>query len=176
MVVSTTQSETQVREEQQMESQLKDPEVVTLLKSVRETAVQLKELMDMEKAYTADAIAVLKEFIEPLGKSYHLDPTLLSKVDHNIIDVVLTPQGSICLIYNNGSIVTRSLENLSSESLMRVLTQILPEIKISLEEKRQRLSVRTSFLEKVSEEIKNMPNISPKQRSRIDSDITSKSK
>jgi hypothetical protein len=66
-------------------------------------------------------------------------------------------------MYNNGSIITRSLENLSSESLMRVLTQILPEVKISLEEKRQKLSLRTSFLEQVSGEIKEMPNLSARR-------------
>jgi hypothetical protein len=166
---TTTQSETAVEEvrtesEVQTESQLKDPEVIALFKSVRESAVRVRELMDMEKAFTSDVINVLREFIEPLGRSYHLDPSLLSKIDPNVVDIVLTPQGSICLIYGNGSMITRSLENLSSESLMRVLTQILPEVKISLEERRQKLSLRTSFLEQVSGEIKDMPNLSSKRQ------------
>ena len=164
--MSSSEPETE-KSEAQRADQLRDGDVIGLIRSVQEESLKIKELSEMEKVYTTDTISVLRQFIEPLGKSYHLDPTLLSKVDPNIVDIVLTPQGSICLIYNNGSIVTRSLENLSSESLVRVLTQILPEIRLFLAERRQKLSIRTGVLEKVADEFKRVPSLGSKQSQRM---------
>ncbi len=162
-MLSSTKSEVQVREEQQS-TQISEDDLIALIKTVQEEFLKIKELTDLEKTYTSDAISALRQFIGSLGKSYHLDPTLLSKVDRNVADIVLTAQGSICLVYNNGRMVTRSIENLSSESLVRVLVQILPEIKISLVEKRQKLLSRASVLERASAELKKIASESNPQR------------
>jgi hypothetical protein len=154
-LLSSTKSETRVREEVPI-TQVNEQDLVSLVRTVQDESVRIKELSDLERTYMADTIGVLRQFIASIGKSYHLDPTLLSRVDRNIADIVLTAQGSICLIYNNNRVVTRSLENLSSESLIRVLNQILPEIKISLVEKRQKLLSRAGLLEKVSIELKKI--------------------
>lgn len=169
-----SRSEGEVREAKQ-DNQSKDTDVLSLIRDVREESLKIKELSEMEKVHFSETVAVMRQFIEALGKSYHLDTSLLSKVDRNISDVVLTPQALICLVYNDGSIVTRSLENLSAESLVRVLAQILPEIKIFLEDNRHKLSVRAGIIEKVAEEMKGIPSISfQKQRPRIEPDSESK--
>ncbi len=174
-MLRSTKSEVQVGEESQPVSQINEEDLVVLVKTVEEESLRIKELSDLERTYKTDAIGILRQFIGSLGKSYHLDPSLLSKVDHNVADIVLTAQGSVCLIYNNDRMVTRSLENLSSESLIRVLAQILPEIKISLVERRQKLLNRATLLEKVSTELKKIANESVRQKTQEEQENLEKS-
>ncbi len=155
------------------EGQSEEESVITMIRDLREEAMQIADLREIEHSHAANVVSTLRKLIEPMGKSFHINPISLHRIDKNVTDVVLTPQGSICLVYGNGLIVTRSLENLSSESLVRVLDQVLPEIKVVLSDQRRKISLRTGLLEKVAGELKSLSDISnPHQRGSAKVDVS----
>jgi len=113
----------------------------------------------MEKSYAAEVASIMKSFLEQIGRSYVLDPSLFPRLGHGVKDVILTPQGVFFLSYNNGLTIARTVDDLSPESLMRVLERILPDVKGFLTERRQKLSARAQMLEKVAGELKRVPSI-----------------
>ena len=138
--------------------QPKDSEVALSIKSLAEESLQIAELIEMEKTYSAEVIGQLKQLIEPLGNTFHIKPTSLSKTDSSIQDVVLTPQGIITVMHSHGTINSRPLETFSTEILMRVLAEVVPEAKRILVEKRQKITGRVGSLEKIAREFRKLPN------------------
>jgi hypothetical protein len=88
-----------------------------------------------------------------------LDPSLFPRLGHGVKDVILTPQGVFFLAYNNGLTIARTVDDLSPESLIRVLERILPDVKAFLTDRRQKLSARAQMLEKVAGELKRVPSL-----------------
>ena len=127
--------------------------VINLIKGLRAESLQISDLKELERAHAANVISALRKLIEPLGKSYQIAPTSLKRIDKNASGIVLTPQGTLCLAYGSGLIITKSLDNLSSESLVRVLDQVLPEIQKHLAEQRRMIAMRTVLLQRVADEL-----------------------
>lgn len=140
-----------------MQGGLNEPEVTNSLKALSEEFQQISELVEMEKSYLADVTTQLKQMITPLNASYHIKPESVSKNDSSISDVVLTPQGIVCVFYNSGTVVTRPLESIASEVLIRILGEVIPDVKALMNERRQKLSGRVMTLEKLSKEIRKVP-------------------
>ncbi|MDG6922426.1 MAG: hypothetical protein JRN67_03935, partial [Nitrososphaerota archaeon] len=69
-----------------------------------------------------------------------------------------TPQGIVCVFYASGNVISRPLESITSEVLIRILSEVIPEAKILMNEKRQKLSGRVMMLEKLSKEMRKVPN------------------
>jgi len=101
-------------------------------------------------------MTLLKQLIEPFNVSLHVKPSAVSKNDASITDVLLTPQGTVCIVHNNGSINTRSFDALPSEILMRILVEVVPEVKKLLSDKRQKINARVNMLEKVAREFRKL--------------------
>jgi hypothetical protein len=142
---------------QEMGSQTKDSEIVSTIKSISEESLQISELSEMERTYAAEVTALLKQVIEPLNNTFHIKPTSLSKSDSSIQDVVLTPQGVVCIMHSHGTINSRPLESFSTEILLRIISEVIPEAKKLLVEKRQKITVRVGSLEKIAKEFRKLP-------------------
>jgi hypothetical protein len=142
---------------QDINSQPKDSEIVSTIKSIAEESLQISELSEMERTYSGEVAALLKQVIEPLNNTFHIKPTSLSKSDSSIQDVVLTPQGIVCIMHSHGTINSRPLESFSTEILLRVISEVIPEAKKLLVEKRQRITVRVGSLEKIAKEFRKLP-------------------
>ena len=138
----------------QVDSTAPDDSVLNMIKGLREESQQISDLKDIERSHVANVVSNLRRLIEPIGKSYQIIPNTLHRIDKNVSGVILTPQGTLCLFYSNGLIVTKSLDNLSSDSLVRVLDQVLPEIKKHFSEQRRRIAMRTTLLERVAGELR----------------------
>ena len=128
--------------------------VLNLIKGLREESQQIVDLKEIERLEVTNVVSNLRRLIEPIAKSYQIVPSSLHRIDKNVTGVILTPQGTLCLFYTNGLIVTKSLDNLSSESLVKVLDQVLPEVKKHFAEQRRRIAMRTTLLERVAGELK----------------------
>jgi len=115
----------------------------------------------MERTYGAEVSNQLKQIINPLNLSYHIKPESISKTDSSISDVVLTPQGMICVFNNAGSMISRPLESFQSDVLIRILLEVIPEIKVMLNDKRQKMSGRVMTLERVAKELRKVPALVP---------------
>ncbi|MDG6904423.1 MAG: hypothetical protein JRN20_01405 [Nitrososphaerota archaeon] len=141
-----------------MQNSLNETEITNSIKSLQEETQQISELVEMERSYSAEVSNQLKQIILPLNASYHIKPESISKNDSSISDAVLTPQGIVCVFYASGNVISRPLESITSEVLIRILSEVIPEAKILMNEKRQKLSGRVMMLEKLSKEMRKVPN------------------
>ncbi len=138
-----------------------DLDINFAIKSLQEETQQIFELIEMERTYGAEVSTQLKQIINPLNLSYHIKPESISKTDSSISDVVLTPQGMVCVFNNAGSMISRPLESFQSDVLIRILLEVIPEIKVMLNDKRQKMSGRVMTLEKVAKELRKVPALVP---------------
>lgn len=150
---------------------LESSDIISSIQDLQGESESIKDILDMEKAYAQEVATIMKQFLEQIGKSYSLDPSLFPRLGHGVKEVVLTPQGVFFLSYTNGLSVARTVEDLSPESLIRVLEYIIPDVKAFLTERRQKLSARATMLEKVAGELKRIPSI-PKSARGISSSQT----
>ena len=134
-----------------------EADVNALIRSLMEETQQISELLEMEKSYTTELTSQFKQIILGLNASYHIKPESISKNDSSISDAVLTPQGIVCVFSHSGSVISRSLEALQSEILLRILLEVIPEVKVLLNERRQKLNGRVMSLERLSKELKKVP-------------------
>lgn len=142
-----------------------DLDINMAIKSLQEETQQIFELIEMERTYGAEVSNQLKQIIMPLNLSYHIKPESISKTDSSISDVVLTPQGMVCVFNNAGSMISRPLESFQSDVLIRILLEVIPEIKVMLNEKRQKMSGRVMTLERVAKELRKVPALVPSKSS-----------
>ena len=138
---------------------LESTDIISSIQDLQGESESIKDILDMEKAYAQEVASVMKQFLEQIGKSYTLDPSLFPRLGHGVKEVILTPQGVFFLSYSNGLSVARTVDDLSPESLIRVLEYIIPDVKAFLTERRQRLSARATMLEKVAGELKRIPSL-----------------
>jgi hypothetical protein len=143
----------------QMQGGPNESEITNSIKSLQEETQQISELIEMERSYSSEVTTQLKQIIIPLNASYHVKPDSVSKTDSSISDVVLTPQGVVCVFYSTGTVITRPLESITSEVLIRILAEVIPEVKVLMNERRQKLSGRVMTLEKLSKEMKKVPTV-----------------
>jgi hypothetical protein len=162
--VETEQEPISPSKSQNMAGQPKDSEIALSIKSLAEESLQISELSEMEKTYSTEVIGQLKQLIEPLNNTFHIKPTSLSKSDSSIQDVVLTPQGIVCVMHSHGTINSRPLETFSTEILLRILSEVIPEAKRILVEKRQKITGRVGSLEKIAREFRKLPNQGPQAK------------
>ncbi len=150
-----------------------EAEITNSIKSLQEESQQISELVEMERSYSGEVTTQLKLIIMPLNASYHVKPDSVSKTDSSISDVVLTPQGVVCVFYSTGTVVSRPLESITSEVLIRILAEVIPEVKVLMNERRQKLSGRVMTLEKLSKEMRKIPMVGsgPRQAPNSPSDM-----
>lgn len=147
-----------------LQGSVNESDVTNSIRSLQEESQQISELVEMERSYATEVAAQLKQIIMPLNASYHIKPESISKSDSSISDVVLTPQGLVCVFYNSGNVVSRPLESITSEVLIRILSEVIPDAKALMNEKRQKLSGRVMTLEKLSKEMRKVPTSAARPR------------
>jgi len=159
MSTQTTQQTEAVPETEKESGMIESAEILSQITDLQGESESIKDILDMEKGYATEVATIMKQFLEQIGRSYVLDPSLFPRLGHGVKDVILTPQGVFFLSYNNGLAVARTVDDLSPESLIRVLERILPDVKAFLTERRQKLSARAQMLEKVAGELKRVPSL-----------------
>jgi len=158
--MATTTSQTEAAPEAEKESLLgESSEIISQIQDLQGESESIKDILDMEKSYAAEVATIMKQFLDQIGRSYVLDPSLFPRLGHGVKEVILTPQGVFFLSYNNGLNIARTVDDLSPDSLIKVLERILPDVKAFLTERRQKLSARATMLEKVAGELKRVPSI-----------------
>jgi hypothetical protein len=150
---------------QQQSSEQKDSAIALSIRTLQEESLQISELSEMERNYAAEVSSLLRQLIEPLNVAYHIKPGSVSNRDATLSDVVLTPQGMLFFMHNHGTINSKTLENLPSEVLVKILAEVVPQIKKVMIDKRQKISARVATLEKIGREFKKIaPSVNPRAR------------
>jgi len=159
-MATTTQTEAAPEVTEKSEPLMSESsEILSQIQDLQGESESIKDILDMEKSYAAEVATIMKQFLDQIGRSYVLDPSLFPRLGHGVKEVILTPQGVFFLQYNNGLNVARTVDDLSPDSLIKVLERILPDVKAFLTERRQKLSARATMLEKVAGELKRVPSI-----------------
>ena len=140
---TTSQTET-VEETEKVSPVVESSEILSSIHELQGESESIKDILDMEKAYALEVATIMKQFLDQIGRSYVLDPSLFPRLGHGVKEVILTPQGVFFLAYNNGLNVARTVDDLTPESLIKVLERILPDVKAFLTERRQKLSARAT--------------------------------
>lgn len=123
----------------------KESDLPIFIKSLEEEELQIAELYDVEKSNLNEVTSHLKSIIASLNTPLRIDPVSFS-------EVVLSPQGKIFLV-NNGTVITSvPLENLSAPVLIKVLVEVVPEIKRLLVKRKIQMGARADVLEKSARE------------------------
>ncbi|MDG6998267.1 MAG: hypothetical protein JRN15_04040 [Nitrososphaerota archaeon] len=165
-------AEPQVANEKSESSRsMKESDITPAIKQLQEESLQVSELSEMEKSYGVEVISYVKQLIEPVGVSFRVNPASISKSDSSLADVVLTPQGMVCLTYNSGLVSSRSLESLQTETLVKILLEVLPQLSVIFAEKREKLSGRVGMLEKMVREFRKIAVV-PVQKKQSSSSYT----
>jgi hypothetical protein len=159
MATQTTQQTETPPESEKESGMIESAEILSQITDLQGESESIKDILDMEKGYATEVATIMKQFLEQIGRSYVLDPSLFPRLGHGVKDVILTPQGVFFLAYNNGLTIARTVDDLSPESLIRVLERILPDVKAFLTDRRQKLSARAQMLEKVAGELKRVPSL-----------------
>lgn len=141
-------------------------EILSAITMLKEESAQIGELSELERQYATETINYIKKLIEPLNTSFHIDPHTVMKGDGSITDIVLTPQGTICLVKKE-NVVSKPLESLQTETLVNIIQQVLPEIKDHVASKREKMTSRVNMLERVAKELKKVGPVGPKQKATI---------
>jgi hypothetical protein len=132
-------------------------EIISQIQFLQNQSERIKDTLDMERSCAQEVAGVMKQFLEQIGKSYVLDSSMFPRLGQGVKEVILTPQGIFFLTFNNGLTVARTVDDLSPESLIKVLEYILPDVKSFLTDRLDKLSTRASMLEKVAAELKRIP-------------------
>ena len=144
----------QVMQTENKDDRSPQPDIALLIKSLQEDSLQISELTEMEQSYTLEVATHFKQLIEQLNRSFHLKPATISKSDNSIEDVIITPQGLVCVTLVGGKISSKPLESLPGEMMLKILAEVVPSITQTLTEKRQKLTTRVEMLEVIAREIR----------------------
>jgi hypothetical protein len=157
----STELQTQIKNAQKKNSDVAESDIDASIKTLQEETRQMIELVEIERTYSAEAVSQFKRVIVNLGSSYNVKEAWSGRAD--IDRAVLTAQGDICIVHSNGVIQSKPLESISSETLLKILTLAIPEIKRTLQEKRQMTGLRASILERVARELSKVSDESREQ-------------
>ncbi len=125
-----------------------------LLSSLKEELIQISELSQLEKAKTAEVVSGLRSLIKPFNTTIHMSPVALNIKDDTVSEVVLTAEGIVCLILENGDVMTKRFEQIPSETLLKIIFVLLPQIRSIIAKKKQNAALRASWMQKLALEMK----------------------
>lgn len=139
-------SQTQSREES---SNKAESSVSDELEDLETELSEIRELSRIEKTFSLEVIDALKPLLRQLSTRFQIKPSIFPKLSTFVTRMVLMPDGVIILEFEEGVVKTRPLEDLSPESLVKILAEILPSILEMVSEQRALVSDRRDALEHV---------------------------
>jgi hypothetical protein len=133
--------------------EIEQADIDSAIKTLQEESHQMVELMEIEKTYAAESVLQFKRIIEPLMVSYDVKDAWNTARGENIQAATLTAEGIVCVTFMNGVVQAKPLESVRCETLLKILSIAIPEVKQILVERREITSLRAGVLEKIAKEL-----------------------
>lgn len=130
-------------------------EDVDSIRALFERSQEVMNHVNMDKMYSAELISKFKKIAPSLGRSYHITPRSIFEDGSQISDIVLTPDAILSFYCNTELVVSKPLESMTSEVLIRMLNEILPTIQSLAIENIQNRPKQTRF-QRLASDIKNV--------------------
>lgn len=129
-----------------------------LLKVINEETLQLIEFLKEEKNLTHELCTMLRQILKHLNLSFNIPRTAIP-LPEKTKQVVLNEESHLIIVYENGQVDSKFLEEYPPKIIMAVLWEILPELGKSIELYRRKISARVSFFEKIKRELKKISKV-----------------
>jgi hypothetical protein len=126
----------------------------TLSKDVSEVLIAAK----VERNSAEELVDALKKILEIGGSSFQLNPEAFPTMSRGVKKMLLSPDGVIMVSYGDEYVEPRPLEELSGESLISIIDQIIHKAKRNFAERRKSEGERVSAFGEVAEGLKKIPN------------------
>ena len=161
----TTEAKAKFDQRDESENDIPDrmEDIVSSIGLLKEEAAQISEISELERQYATETISYLKRLIEPLNTSFHIDPRGVMKGDGSVTDIVLTPQGTVCLVRKE-NVVSKPIESLQTETLVNIIQQVIPQVKNHVSVKREKMTARVNMLERVTKELRKVGPVASKAK------------
>lgn len=142
--------EKEIEKLREIERKLQD-----VLKMIEEETMQLSEFIMEEKNLTNESCSLLRSVLKKLKISFKLPPKIV-RLPKKPKEVILNDEGHLILVFENGEVMSKLLEEYPPETVMSVIWEVLPGLAKSIKIYREKISGRVSFFEKVKRELKNL--------------------
>jgi len=131
--------------------------VCAAINSLEEECGQINELAKLEAYYSREIIDQLKQIMTPGKTSFPINLVAISTSDSSVADAVLTSEGIICLRNGAGKVLLRKpLKEFASETFLKIVEEILPEVKNVVNNAQEKSSERLSTIERISRELRKI--------------------
>jgi len=142
--------EKEIEKLREIEKKLQD-----VLKMIEEETMQLSEFIMEEKNLINESCVLLRNVLKKLKISFKLPPKII-KAPRKPKEVILNEEGHLILVFENGEVASKLIEEYPPEIVMSVIWELLPGLAKSIKIYREKISGRVSFFEKVKRELKNL--------------------
>jgi hypothetical protein len=145
-------------QEQEVQDFSADPEaeISRSLKLIQEESLQISELATIERNYTQELCAMVRNVLEPMHKSIQISPDLLSTNGVKVNAAVLTAESLVVVTQADGMVSSKPLETYPTDTVIQVITEDIPRLGDAMQIHRQRLSGRVSLLERLTREFRKL--------------------
>jgi len=146
-----------VKTEQAKPPQITLEELITSLKSLQDDIGQISELTSEEKRVVDVFFNSFLTLMKPLAKTISVSPTALPDELGNVIQANVDPKGNLMLLYQDGQVEIRNLNEKSHRDLMIcVMKDVMPKFKSLTSAHRKKIEDRMKFLSSVTNEIQKI--------------------
>ena len=155
-------------EEEDFYDSLVDGEKIRgVLKSIEDESVQLNEYLSKEKALTREICDLLRKIIRYLGVSIEVSSSHFSSEDR-LDRVFLNKEGNLSLVYGEGRVVSKTLEECNPSLVVLIIYEVLPKLQNVILRQEHKVQKRISIFEKVKSELKSIfKNLTPTKATRM---------
>lgn len=153
---SLPSEETEVFDEKKIEKMKEiEKKLDDILGLIEEETMQLSEFVVEEKSLMKESCIFLRKILKKLRISFKIPANVVYLIEKPK-NIFLNDEGHLILVYEDGRVISKPLEEYSPEIIMTVIWEILPELANSIRLYREKISRRVSFFDKVKKEFKNV--------------------
>ena len=143
--------------EQKKPPQITLEELITSLKSLQDDIGQISELTSEEKRVVAVFFDSFLKLMQPLAKTISVSHEALPDELGNVIQANVDPKGNLLLLYQDGQVEIKSLnEKAHRELMICVIRDVMPKFKQLTSGHRRKIESRMKFLSSVTNEIQKI--------------------
>jgi hypothetical protein len=143
------------------EDHLTDFESAEFLSSLETLCKDVSDVLiaaQFERNSAGELIDTLKKILEIGGSSVQLNPGAFPTMSRGVKKMLLTPDGMIMVSYGDEYVEPRALEELSEESLISIIDQIIHKAKGNFAERRKLEADRVFAFGEIAEGLRKIPN------------------
>jgi len=143
--------------EQAKTHQITLEELISSLKSLQDDIGQISELTSEEKRVVDVFFDSFLKLMQPLAKTIPISPDALPDELGGVAQANVDPKGNLILLYNDGQVEIRSLnEKPHRELMICVMKDAMPKFKQLTSAHRQKIEKRMKFLSSVTNEMQKI--------------------